>query len=494
MMPALAHAPDGLDRETVRLRLFEGLANGLRRDRTGYPDFVPAAWPLIEPVTEFQRSWFVDCIAEHLEAVLRGQIQDLVINLPPRNGKSNLVTVLWPVWAWTEQPWLKWIFVSYASSLSTQHSVDRRRIIESDWYQKKWGSLVKMQPDQNAKDVYENTARGVMRATSTTGSATGFGGDIIVFDDVINPQQAESRTEREKAIRSFDLTFSSRLNDKKKGHRVAVEQRLHKDDLTGHVLKQSGWHHLSLPAIAEQRAKIIFPMSGRVQTREPGDILNPQREGVKELDRQKQITGARGFAAQYQQRPTAEEAAYFRRDKWKFYRMPANDMAESMEAIWQSWDMAFKDTKAGSWVVGGILGAKGPDFYVLDLIRDRMTFTASKTAVRALTGKWAAADAKLIEDKANGPAIIDELSNEIGGIIPVAVAGSKEARAASISPYQESGNIYLPDPALAPWVNDFIEELSDFPHGQNDDQVDFLSQGVRWWLDRMRHTVGVTVV
>lgn len=477
----------------LKRAFFFGVAKGIKQDRVSYPDFIPQAWPLIEPSTPLVPNWHLDCIAEHLEAVITGEIQDLVINLPPRNGKSNAVTVLWPAWAWTQQPGLKWIFVSYAASLSTKHSIDRRRIIESEWFQDRWGSLVRLQPDQNKTNVYENTARGVMFATSVGGSATGFGADIMIFDDTINPRQAESKAEREKSIQAFDLTFASRLNDKKRGHKIIVEQRLHKDDLTGHVLKRSGWTHLNLPAIAEERTKIIFPMSGRVVERKAGDVLNPEREALPELLRAKEAN-ERVFAAQYQQHPSADEAAYFKRDRWKFYTLPPEEMAKNCTEQIQSWDLTFKDAAASDYVVGGVVGVRGPDFIVLDVVRARMSFTASKVAFKSLSAKWPRAHAKLVEDKANGPAAVDEWSREVGGIIPVEPEGSKIERAAAVSPYQEAGNVYLPDPKFAPWVHEFIEELADFPGGSHDDQVDFLSQALRWFINKRNQRTVITVI
>lgn len=209
--------------------------------------YVRQAWPIIEPSTRMVWNWHLDAKCEHLEAVTRGQIRRLIINEPPRVGKSVTAAVMWPTWDWTTNPERRFMFVSYSSALSTKHSVDRRTVIQSDWYQRNWGGRVKLSSDQNVKNEFQNTHRGVMVATSVGGSATGKGGDVIVVDDPLNPQEAQSDIERERANTFFDQTVSTRLDDPKTGAIVVIQQRLHERDLTGHLLAQGGWEHLRLP-------------------------------------------------------------------------------------------------------------------------------------------------------------------------------------------------------------------------------------------------------
>jgi predicted phage terminase large subunit-like protein len=467
----------GLSLNPVKREFYAAMARGLGTDHMSFSSFIPKAWPIIEPATSLIPNWHIDCIAEYLQAVTLGQIRDLVINMPPREGKSNETTVLFPVWAWTQRPWLQFMFVSYSAELSMKHSLDRRRVLESAWYQEKWGDVVQLQPDQNRKNVYENTARGVMFSTSVGGSATGFGADIQVFDDLINPKDAESKATREAALQAFDLTFASRLNNKKLGVRIVVEQRTHKDDLTGHVLKQGGWTHLKLPAISEQRETIIMPVSGRKVVREVGDILNPARAGKAELDRQLIISGSRGYCAQYQQNPSHESGNMVKRHWWKFYMVPPREMATKMQIQAQSWDFAFKDLKDSSYVVGLVGGRVGADKYVFDESRDHMDFPDTCKAVESLTALWPLAHYKFYEDRANGPAIKAQLRQKVAGLIPVEPIGSKEARMAAAAPDIEAGNVWLPHPSLpgCAWVEPFIEELSNFPEEPND-RGDALSQ------------------
>lgn len=462
-----------------RAKVISRLAKGLSVQRMAFAKFLPEAWPVIEPLNAFRANWHIDCIAEYLEAVDNGEIPRLVINIQPRSAKSSIVSVAWPVWTWTQRPWQRFIFASYSKELSTRHSVDRRRILESDWYRTRWGSIVSMQADQDRKDMFENTARGTMFATSIGGSITGMGADVIVFDDLINPKEAESKAEREKALREFDQSFSTRLNDKKNGRMVIVEQRLHASDLTSHVLRQGGWTHLCLPAMAEKKTVIEFPISKRTIVREAGDILHPDREGAREIEQAKRALGSRAFAAQYQQNPTSEIGNILKRTWWKFWKV----LPSGFDLTITSWDMNFKETKDGSYVVGQAWGKRGGDYFLLGQTRQRMDFADTIQAVIALTAKFPNAGGHLIEDRANGPAIISALQKRISGIVPIEPTGSKIARAQAISPVVEAGNVYLPDPEQHPWVHEFIEEAAAFKgiDGEMNDQVDALTQAINWF-------------
>jgi len=446
-------------------------------------DFIRQAWHVIEPATPYLHNWHIDLICEYLEAVSAGQITRLIINIPPRYMKSIAVSVMWPVWEWIRHPETRWIFASYSQSLSTKHSVDRRTIIQSDWYQSRWGDRFKLVEDHNLKTEFLNDKRGHMIATSVGGTSTGKGGNRLVVDDPLNPKEAASDVLRERANTWFDQTFYSRLDDKKTGAIVVIMQRLHEKDLTGHLLEQGGeWEHLCLPAIAEDRQVIHFPMSGRTLVREPGDLLWPEREGPKEIEAAKLALRSYGFAGQYQQRPSPMEGGIFKRGWWKFYKEPPARFDEMI----QSWDCSFKSASTSDYVVGQVWGRVGGEFYLLDQVRDRMDFTETLQAVRALTAKWPKARSKLIEDKANGQAVIDALKREIPGIIPVTPKESKEARAMAVQPFMEAGNVYLPDPSIAPWIHDFIEECAAFPNAAHDDQVDAMTQALNRLAQRRK--------
>lgn len=472
---------------------FSSLSSALSAEAMPLRDYIEKAWPIVEPTNAFMPNWHIDCIAEHLEAVTLGQIQRLVINIYPRVGKSLLTSVLWPTWAWTQRAWLKQIFLSYAGRLSTKFSRDRRTIIQSGWYKERWGNVVQIAADQNQKGEYENTARGTMFSTSVGGTLTGEGGDVIVIDDGIDPERAESKADRESAIRFVKNVVGTRLNDLKRGAIVEISQRTHKSDISGTLLAEGGYVHLNLPAIAQTKTIIEFPLTKRVVTREEGEALFPQRHNIAQIQDIMGRMTPRAANAQYLQKPSAEDAATFRRDRWRHYPLSPQEMAKNMDAIIQTWDLAFKDKATSDYVAGGIIGVKGPDFYLLDLTHKRLGFGASKLAIKAMTSAWPKAHQKLIEDKANGPAVIEELRKEIGGIVEINPEDSKEARAAVVASYQEAGNLFLPDPKYAPWYKDFVDECEEFPNGQNDDQVDMLTQGVLYFLQKRHRKPSVFV-
>jgi len=458
---------------------YEAIADGLHVEDLPFVTFAKDAWSIIEPNKPLINGYYIDLICDHLDAVTKGYIQRLIMNMPPRYGKSNFVSILWPSWSWTQNPEMRFTCASYSGKLATKHSVARRRIIESSWYRNRWGMSVNITTDQNQKTEFENTSRGSMVATSVGGTVTGTGGDVIIADDLLDPRRAESAIMREATLDFFDKTLSTRLNDKTTGRMIVVEHRLHKDDITGHII-QSGdrWHHLSLPAISEQREKIIFPLTNREIHREINDVLCQERESEEQIKRQKKIMGTRAFVAQYQQKPTHEEGALFKRGWWKFW----NQKPAGFDLAIQSWDMTFKETKAGSYVVGQAWWKRGINYYLMGQWRKRVDFSDTVMGVLTFSGAHPETTGKLVEDAANGPAIISHLQHRVDGIIPVKPMGSKLARAQAITPLAEAGNIILPDPSIAPWIGDFIEEAATFKgvDGEINDQVDSMTQAVNY--------------
>lgn len=461
-----------LDVAIVARRGIVSQIEGATEARASLSAFIRQAWPVIEPATEYLHNWHIDAISEHLESVTSGEIKRLLINMPPRYMKSISVTVMFPVWEWITKPHLRYLCSSYAATLSTKHSVDRRTVIQSQWYQERFGSAFQLTTDQNVKTEFKNNHQGVMIATSTGGSATGKGANRIIVDDPHNPQGAMSDTRRESDVQFFDRTLSTRLNDKKNDVIIVVMQRLHEEDVSARCL-ELGYTHLTLPATAEGRTVISLP-SGKEFIREDASLLWEAREGRKELNDAARALGSYAYAGQYQQRPSPAEGGLLKREWFKFYEaLPAQ-----FDEIIQSWDMAFKDLDSSDYVVGQVWGRVGANRYLLDQVRGKLSFTATLSAVRTLSAKYPLAKAKLVEDKANGTAIIDTLSKEITGMIPVQPEGGKVARVTAVAPEIEAGNVYLPHPQLAAWVHDFIEESAAFPNGAHDDQVDGMSQAL----------------
>jgi predicted phage terminase large subunit-like protein len=462
-------------------------------------EFVRQAWHVVEPSTPFVPGWHIDAMIDHLEAVTRGDIRNLLINVPPRHMKSLLVSVFWPAWEWIRFPERRWLYSSYAASLAQRDSVLCRRLIESPWYQQRWGHVFSLTSDQNTKGRFDNNRTGYRLTTSVGGAVTGEGGDRIVCDDPHNVQEAESDSIRKSTVDWFDVVMSTRVNNPKTAAKVVVMQRCHQQDLSGHLLEQGGWEHLCLPA--EYEGPPCVTSIGWTDPRaEPGELLWAKRFGRGEIDDLKRSLGSYAAAGQLQQRPSPAGGGIFKRHWFKYFQprgmnlppvvvrmpdgtlmpVPAIEVPNCVEQI-QSWDCAFKDLETSDYVVGQVWARLGAHYFLGHQVRGRMDFPTTVNAVRELSAAWPRAYAKLIEDKANGSAVIQMLSNEIGGILPVNPAGGKIARAAAVSPLIEAGNIYLPHPAYAPWVNDFVEECAAFPNGAHDDQVDAMTQALLRW-------------
>jgi predicted phage terminase large subunit-like protein len=465
--------------------------------------YIEESWHVVEPATPYVHGWHIDAICEHLEAVTNGYIRNLLINMPPRHMKSLLVSVFFPTWEWIARPERRFLFSSYAQSLSKRDSIKCRRIIESPFYRAKYGHIFKLTSDQNEKMRFENNKTGYRIATSVDGSATGEGGDLIVVDDPHNAKQAQSDTIRENVLTWWDETMSTRMNDPKTGAKVIVMQRLHERDLSGHVLEQGGYEHLCLPAEYEPKPFVCLAGLQHDKRTQPGELLWEERFDQPSIDALKRALGSYGAAGQLQQRPSPATGGILKRYWWQYWQpkganLPpvmvqqedgsfqnyiAVDLPDSFDEEIQSWDMSFKDEKAAKggkpdFVCGGLWKRKGANKYRFDEVHDRLDFPATCSAVIAFSAAHPKATAKLVEDKANGSAVIATLKSKISGLIPVEPEGGKIVRANAVAPEIESGNVFLPHPMLKPWVDAFIEECAAFPNGANDDRVDEMSQAL----------------
>lgn len=475
------------------------------------PVTVPGAWQHIDP-SPFIGGWHLQAIAEHLEAVIdhakgkSGGISRLLINVPPRTGKSISVSVAWPTWAWIQYPELRFLFTSYAERLAVRDARKSRQLINTEWYQERFGRSFDMLGDQNEKSRYENNKGGYRLSTSFGGSSTGEGGDIIVADDPHKADEAMNSDQlREDVVEEWQTTYSSRLNNPETGAFVVVMQRLHEKDLAGHLIAEAGYVHLCLPMEYSRTHPFIWPDDPR---REDGELLTPARFNSRAVQALRRDMTERVAAGQLDQLPSPEKGDIFTRANLEQYWVPgpaepcetcetqgwvgadlsivcprchgAGDINfyPKVDDIILSWDMAFKDKKTSSYVVGAVWGRRGAKRFLLGLERDRMSFTYTLSRFKQQVAQWPNAAAKLVEDKANGPAIIDTLKTEIGGIIPVPVEGSKVARANAVSPQFEAHDVLIPHPSVFPWVDAWVEEHVKFPNGANDDQVDTTTQAL----------------
>lgn len=489
-------------------------------------DYSPLAWPIFEPGTPFKTNWHIDAICDHLEAVSRGEIRRLVINIPPRHMKSSTVAVLWPTWEWLRRPETRWLFVSYAEKLSKRDSLKCRRIIESQGGRREGGTLMErvgyagvlrllgkdwtLASDQNEKLRFENTRTGYRLATSVGGTATGDGGDILVVDDPHKADEVESEVQRENVIDFLDGTLSTRLNNPATGRVVVVMQRLHEQDATGHLLAQGGYEHLCLPAEYEPSHPFVWPDDPRT---EPGELLWPDHFTRDAVDDLKRRLGSYRAAGQLQQRPSPAEGGVFKTAWWQYYDPTMLDTLDRLHRdgvpaagracglphftrLWQSWDTPLKEKTTSDFAVGQLWAAFGPDRYLLRQARGRWGLTEIVTQATQMQ-TWALerfpgmVPSVFVENAANGPEVIAALRKTLQGVTAVQATTDKVSRAEAITPQLEGGNVYVPgdrtmtangwapDTVRTPaWVQELIGECAGFPNGANDDQVDALTQAL----------------
>jgi predicted phage terminase large subunit-like protein len=493
------------------------------RCRRRLHEFVRHGWEVVEPETPLIWGWHIEAVCQHLEACTRqqlwtpgtpdpdgGRIQRLLINQPPGTMKSLLVSVFWPAWEWIEHPHIRSLFGSNALELAIRDSVRCRDLLQSDWYREWFDPQWALKGDQNVKSRYNTTAGGVRQCVSIGAQVTGFRGDKVVMDDPQDAKEAHSDTIRESANTAWDRGFSTRLNDPRKGVRVVVQQRLHDRDLTGHIIaKGGGYEHLCLPTSFDPENRSETSIGWRDPRTEFGELLFPQFHTPEVLEQFKKDLGSVDYAGQFEQRPSPVEGAIFRRQWWRFWRPGNVDLppvrlqladgtwhevdaeplpAEFDEEI-QSWDCAFKDLKDSDFVCGQTWKRFGAATYLFDQVLARLSFTETVKAVREAKARHPNVGAILVEDKANGTAVLNTLQFEIPGLIAVEPDGGKVARAYATTPYVEAGNVYLPHPAVAPWVWDFIKSFTDFPNGAHDDEIDAMTQAVRRLLTGRREYV-----
>lgn len=439
--------------------------------RTRLAAFTQKTFRTVDPGAKYKRNWHIDLIAEYLEACTRREIKRLIINIPPRYLKSISVTVGWPAWLIGKNPSERIVAASYSDRLSLKHSVDCRLVMQSQWYRRVFPGVI-LTGDQNEKSKFVTTARGQRFATSVGGTATGDGGNFLIVDDPHNPAQALSDVQRQTALTWFDQTFANRLDDKENGVIVVVMQRLHANDLSGHLLEKGGWEHLCIPGIAEVRTVIDF---GRVKVaREPGDVLHPERESLEAVERQKIEMGSYAFAGQYQQRPAPAEGGILKLHWFGRYDKPE----EKYTQIVQSWDTAYKKGQHNDPSCCLTFGERDGGYDLLHALVGRMEYPELKATLIRHAGEWNA-NAVLIEDKASGQSLLQDVRRETKlPLIAVEPEGDKVTRAVAVSAMIEAGLVRVPRHAA--WLNDFEGEIMHFPNGAHDDQVDSLSQYLNW--------------
>jgi len=456
--------------------------------------FVEDAWPEIEPKEPFVANWHVDGICAHLEAVSRGEITQLLINVPPGCMKSLLVSVMWPAWEWATNAELRYLCVSYDQSLSTRDNRRCRDLVTSAWYQARWPH-VQLRSDQNQKTRYDTTATGWRIGTSVTGRGLGEHPDRKIVDDPHNAKQSESDAERQRAINFFDGTLSTR-GTSRGAATIVIMQRLHQQDLSGHILAKedaADWVHLCFPMRYEPARMATTPLGFQDPRTTEGELLWPTLFPERKVRKTETDLGSYRSAGQLQQRPASAEGGILKRHQWRYYE--PNRFPTRPEAVVLSVDTNLKAKALADFAVVQAWSRCGADRYLLKQAKDRYEYPELKRQIRAMYD-WArqafphASLVVIIENKAAGPELIADLQRVVPGVIPENPEDDKVQRAIAATPALEAGNIFLPgfpspdgrdcDKGRTPlWVQEFITECADFPNARNDDQVDTFSQAQR---------------
>lgn len=447
--------------------------------RYGLKQFVELAWPSVESVP-FIGGWHLDEICAHAEAVSRGQIKKLLINVPPGMTKSLTISVLWPIWDWITRPDRKWMFSTFDADLARRDALRARGLIRSDWFQARWPEVQVDESDdrQRTMAVYYTTKGGMRFSSSIGGRATGWHANIQVVDDPTKPSdiQAGGETARNALDATWNWyqnTMASRKADPKDFARVVIMQRLHEDDLAGRCLRDVGWEHLMLPMHFDPNRKCKTMVGGDRRTVE-GELLCPARFDAISVAETERDMGPSTASAQLEQAPAPASGTIFERD----WLLKEYSVLPSRLILVQSWDCAFKGLDTSDFVVGTLWGYRPGEFYLIDLVRDRMGFPETCAAIESMSAAYPNCIAKLIEDKANGSAVEQEMRKRIPGIIAVNPEGGKPARANACAGLFQAGNVYVPSPVKAPWIHAWREEMAQFPKGRHDDQVDSTTQAL----------------
>lgn len=448
-----------------------------RAARISLANFVTYTYP------EYQLGWFHSEICQALDEFLNDIVEKrsprLIICAPPRSGKSELVSRRFPAYVLGRYPDLSFIGTSYSSDLAGSFSKDVQRIMEESSFHEIFPDVYipsKGIPSNGAVrqadrfDIIDH--KGSYYTVGVGGSLTGRGANCLVIDDpVSNMQDALSERVRDSTWDWYTSTAYTRLAPG--GGLIVMCTRWHMDDLIGRLLtaqdlgEGDSWKVINFPAIAEFDEPY----------RKAGEALHPERFDLDALLKIRKSVGERVWAALYQQHPVPDGGGLFKAD-WIQHWTPET-LPEHFDAMVMSWDMTFKETNVSDFVVGQVWGREGANFYLLDQVRGRMDFVKTRDAFVKLVEKWPNVRRRLVEDKANGPAIISALKDKITGIVPITPKESKEARASSVTTLWEAGNVYLPPVDAYPWVKrEFIPELLSFPAGAHDDQVDSCTQAL----------------
>lgn len=445
----------------------------------------------------FKRWRYVSYLAEKYRQAVEGESIRQLWMVPFRYGKTELASVYGPAWALDRYPHLNIILSSYGHDLALKNSARVRDVLDQH------DLNTKPRHGSRGKERWETEHGGQVMAAGVGGALTGFGGDLALVDDAHrNWQDAASQLKRDTVWDWFRSVLYTRLQTDTSAV-IVLGTRWHEDDLAGRILASEDahlWDVVRLTAIAEDPDLGRHPWERQPDPlgRQPGEVLEPERFSAETVEQQKRMLGSYLFGAMMQARPAAAEGEIIKRSWWKWY------VARPAQADdWlMAWDASFKDTQDGSYCVGALWARVGANYYLCDLVRDRMDYPTFRAAVASFAARWPQCRKILVEDKANGPAVIADLRGRVAGLIARNPQGSKESRVHAISGTIEAGNVWLPDPSVndidpdvdRSFVHAYVEELSAFPTGSaNDDQVDVTTMALLEWSNTSIDREPVTV-
>lgn len=439
--------------------------------RNDIPTFTHRTFQTVAPGKPYRHNWHVEVLADRIERCLAGECRHLAIALPPRSLKSLITSVAVPAVLLGRDPTLRIICASYDSALAEKHARDCHAVVGADWYRALF-PLTRLDRSRNATTEFTTTRGGYRLMTSVGGTLTGRGGNLIIVDDPLKAADAYSESKREWVNQWFSNTLYSRLDDKNGDKIIVVMQRLHTDDLIGHLLASGDdWEYLRLPAIAEEDERFAL-RDGRVLGRAEGEPIHVARESLATLGTIKRAMGSYDFSAQYQQDPLPLEGGII---KWSWFRTWEDGLErQDTDFVTQSWDTASKSDEIHDCSVCTTWLRRGEEHYLLDVERDRLDYPALRHRIVELARRDKP-DAVLIEDRGSGIQLIHDLRDS-GDVHPIAVSpeGDKVTRMYAQSAKIEAGCVFLPREAS--WLDAFRTEVLQFPNGRHDDQIDSMSQ------------------
>lgn len=447
-------------------------------------EFMREAWRIVEPATPLVWGWPLQAICDHVQALMDGRLgkRNLLINVPPGSAKSTVVSVMASAWMFMRNPAWRAIYASGNGTVSTRDSMKARDIIESAWYRQRFGITWQLADDQNEKRLFKTTATGFRLATTCGAKVTGDRAHSLFVDDPLDAADAYSKPAREAILNWWDQAFANRTSDPKTGTRCVIMQRLHVEDLAGHILAtdRDNWEVLVIPQEWEESRRTTTSLGWTDPRTVEGELMFADRFDAVSLAGERARLGSSGYAGQHQQRPSIAEGELFLRKHVQYW--PKSKPLPAFAQVVISLDCAFKPGQTSDYSACVALAQSDAGVFVLDVWRKRAAYPQLKATAIELAQHYGVA-AVLVEDAASGQSLIQDLQQSTAlPVRPVKVDGDKLVRANIIIPTWEANRIWLPEGAA--WLDDFLEELHAFPKAAHDDQVDAFVQGVRFLSQR----------